>query len=210
MPNEILEEVIVVYPEILLKAFTYCLREEEFFDECMMQRLALFRKGEKPLEDATSYKPICFQKGRSTVDAIQAMVDIATKARKGTSKGKGFCALTSIDIRNAFNTPRWKNCIGKMIQKKARDYLLWMIDDDLRNRWVIYEGEKWSLKEKMTCGAHQGSRVVPLVWNVMYDDFLRINLLVRMSIIGFTDDALVVCTTDEVGILKLRINGSLW
>ena len=40
------------------------------------------------------------------VDAIQAVVDIATKARRGTGKRKGFCALISIDIRNAFNTAR--------------------------------------------------------------------------------------------------------
>ena len=38
---------------------------------------------------------------------------------------------------------------------------------------MIYEGEKWSFKEQMTCGAPQGSRVGPLVWNVIYDDFLR-------------------------------------
>ena len=30
------------------------------------------------------------------------------------------------------------------------------------------------------------------------------------SIIGFADDALVVCATDDVGILQLRINESLW
>ena len=42
-----------------------------------------------------------FQTGRSTVDDIQAVVDIATKARRETGKCKGFCALVSIDIRNA-------------------------------------------------------------------------------------------------------------
>ena len=31
------------------------------------------------------------------------------------------------------------------------------------NRWVIYEGDKWSLTEEMTCGVPQGSRVGPLV-----------------------------------------------
>ena len=30
------------------------------------------------------------------------------------------------------------------------------------------------------------------------------------SIIGFADDALVVCAADDVGILELRINASLW
>ena len=49
----------------------------------------------------------------------------------------------------------------------------------------------------------------PLIWNVMYDDFLRIDLPAGTSIIGFADDALVVCTVDDFGILELRINESL-
>ena len=55
----------------------------------------------------------------------------------------------------------------------------------------------------MKCGAPQGSRVGPLVWNVMYDDFLRLDLLVRTSIIGFAYDALVMCAADDVRILEL-------
>ena len=77
---------------------------------------------------------------------MQAVVDIATKARRGNGKRKGFCALISIDIRNAFNTTRWNICIEAIVRKKVPDYLL-MIDDYLSDRWVIYEGDKWSLKE---------------------------------------------------------------
>ena len=59
MPEEILKEVIAVYPEIFLEAFNFCLREGRFFDEWKRQRLVLFRKGKKPLKDASSYRPIC-------------------------------------------------------------------------------------------------------------------------------------------------------
>ena len=85
--------------------------------------MVLLKKGNKPLGDASSYRPICqldtmgklleemivqrlqghmvgenglsenqfgFRKGRSTVDTIQAVVDIATKAKRGTGKRKGF------------------------------------------------------------------------------------------------------------------------
>ena len=151
-----------------------------------------------------------FQKGKSTVDAIHAVVDIATKARRRTGKRKGFCALISIDIRNAFNTARWNICIEAMVRKKVPDYLLRMIDDYLSDRWVIYEGDKWSLKEEMTCGDPQGSRVGPFVCNVVYENFLRMGLPDGPSIIGFADDALVVCAADNVGILELRINDTLW
>ena len=73
-----------------------------------------------------------------------------------------------------------------------------MIDDYLSNRWVIYEGDKWSLIEEMTCGAPQGSRVGPLAGNVMYDDFLRLGLPARTSIIDFADDALVACAAESM------------
>ena len=168
--------------------------------------MVLLRKGNKPLGDASLYRPIClldtmgklleeiilqrlqghmvrekgrsgnqfgFRKGSSTADATQAVVGIATRARGGSVKHKGFCALISIYIRNAFNAARWKICIEVMVQKKVPDYLLRIIDDYLSDKRVMYEGDKWSLKEEMTCGVPQGSRVGPLVWNVMYDDFLR-------------------------------------
>ena len=208
--------MIGVYLEILLEVFNSCLREGRLFADRKMQRLVLMRKGNKPLGDASLYRPIClldtmgkllekmilqrlqghmvrdnglsenqfgFRKGRSTVDAIQAVVDIATKARRGTGKLKGFCALF------------------RMFR---------MIDDYLSDRWVIYEGDKWSLKEEITCGAPQGSRVGPLVWNVMFDDFLRMELPAGTSIIGFTADALVMCAAVNVKILELRINDCLW
>ena len=62
-----------------------------------------------------------------------------------------------------FDTARWKNCIEAMTRKKVPDYLLRLIDDYLSDRWVIYEGDIWSLREEMTCGAPEGLRVGPLV-----------------------------------------------
>ena len=62
-------------------------------------------------ENGLSENQFGFRKSRSTVDAIQAVLDIATKARRGTGKRKGFCALLSIDIRNSFNTTRLNICI---------------------------------------------------------------------------------------------------
>ena len=139
--------------------------------ELILQRLQTLLVEESGLSE----NQLGFRKGRSTVDAIQAVVNIVTNARRRTGKHKGFCALLSINIRNAFNTARWKICIEVMVPKKVPDYLLRMIDDYLSDRWVTYEGDKWSLTEEMTCGAPQGSRIGPYVWNVMYDDFLRLN-----------------------------------
>ena len=109
----------------------------KLLEEMILQRLHGHMVGENSLSE----KQFGFRKSRSTVDAIQAVVDIATKARRGTGKRKGFCALISIDIRSPFNTARWNICIEAMMRKRVPDYLLRMIDDYLIDRWVIYKGE---------------------------------------------------------------------
>ena len=61
-----------------------------------------------------------------------------------------------------------------------------------------------------TMGKFLKELILQLVWNVMYDDSLPMDLSAGTSIIGFADDALVVCTANDVGILELRVNESLW
>ena len=167
-----LKEVISVYPEIPLKAFNSCLREGRFFDGWKRQRLVLLRKGDKPLEEASSYRTIClldtmgklleemilqrlqrlsedqfgFLDGRSTVEAIQDLADIATKTRRGTGERKGFCELIHINIRNAFNTASWRNCIEALMRKKVPDYLLRMIDVgilEMRINESLWRAKRW-------------------------------------------------------------------
>ena len=79
-------------------------------------------------------EPVGLRRGRSTMDAIRAVVDIVTKARRGTNKRKGFCTLASIDMRNVFNTARWRNCIAVMMRKKISAYLLRMMEAYLSNK----------------------------------------------------------------------------
>ena len=59
LPNEILREVIRVYPEILMEVFNSHLWEGRFFADWKKQRLVLLRKVNKPLGDPSSYGPIC-------------------------------------------------------------------------------------------------------------------------------------------------------
>ena len=50
---------VLRYLLFLLEAVDSCLWEWRFFDDWKKQRLILLRKGNKPLEDASSYRPIC-------------------------------------------------------------------------------------------------------------------------------------------------------
>ena len=51
------------------------------------------------------------------------------------------------------------------------------------------------------------SRAICVERNVY--DFVRIDVTVRTQIIGFVEEALVVCVTEDVETLELRINESL-
>ena len=93
----------------------------KLLEEMILQRL----QGHMVRENGLSENQFGFRKGRSTVDAIQAVVDIATKARRGTGKRKRFCALISIDIRNTFNTARWNICIEAMVASVVNSKLLY-------------------------------------------------------------------------------------
>ena len=85
----------------------------KLLEEMILQRLQGHMVGENGLSEN--------QFGFRKVDVIQGVVDIATKARRETGKRKGFRALISIDIRNAFNTARWNICIEAMVRKKIPD-----------------------------------------------------------------------------------------
>ena len=102
----------------------------KLLEELILQRLQALLVGDNSLSE----NQFGFWKGRSTVDSIQAVVNIATNARKGTGKRKGLCALISIDISNVFNTAKWNICIEAIMRKKVPDYLLRMIDDYLSDR----------------------------------------------------------------------------
>ena len=54
VPNEIFKELIGAYPEMLLEAFNFCIREGRLFVDWKKQRLVLLRKGNKPLGVASS------------------------------------------------------------------------------------------------------------------------------------------------------------
>ena len=94
----------------------------KLLEEMILQRL----QGHMVGENGLSENQFGFRKGRSTVDVIQAVVDIATKARRGTGKRKRFCALISNITYAMRSIPRG----GTSASRHKHD------------RWVIYEGDK--------------------------------------------------------------------
>ena len=83
IPNEVLELLIVYYPELLLSTFNICLQEGKFHNDWKMQKLVLLRKGDKPLNRVSSYRPLCL------LDTMGKLLESLILQRLKThSKGK--------------------------------------------------------------------------------------------------------------------------
>ena len=242
IPSEILRIVAEDYPECLLSTFNSCLKHGTFFKQWKKQRLVLLRKGSKPIDQTSSFRPLClldtmgklleglllirlerhfvgennlssrqygFRKGLSTTDAILEVIHIAEKAKRGDGRKKGFCALVAIDIRNAFNSATWKDIIQALVDMNVPEYLLRMVEDYLHERSIEYR-DAFVLEEDVTCGVPQGSRLGPVLWNVMYDKLLRIETPIDSQLIGYADDTLIICHSDNVDILEMKVNETLF
>ncbi|CAH2019009.1 unnamed protein product [Acanthoscelides obtectus] len=163
------------------------------------------------LENGLSDNQFGFRKGRSTVHAIGLVVEKAGKAMAVESSGteKDSCCTRRNRYPKCLQSARWHIIIDSLARKKVPSYILRLIVNYMSDRWITYDTETWSMCEQMTCGAPQGSRIGPLLWNVMYDDFLRMELPEDTSIVGFADDAIMVSAAASVEVLGIKVNDSL-
>jgi len=73
VPDMIIKEVAAKKPEILMEVFNFCLKQGLFRCAWKVSKLVLLRKGDKPLENPSSYRPICLLNTVEKMDRIMSM-----------------------------------------------------------------------------------------------------------------------------------------
>lgn len=58
-------------------------------------------------ENGLNERQFGFRRGRSTVDAISAVMDVVNRAGSGPLRKRELCTVAALDVANAFNTARW-------------------------------------------------------------------------------------------------------
>lgn len=66
--------------------------------------------------------------------------------------------------------------------------------------WKVY---------RVTAGMPQGSVLDPLLWNVMYNAFLDLDLLGDAHMMGYADNAAIVLKANTAEVLEIIANDSL-
>lgn len=134
-----------------------------------------------------------FRKGRSTIQAIKEVIKIALDARNRTPK-RDWCALITLDVRNAFNSAPWNKIVENLEKHQIPVYLINTIKSYLSEREIKTSNGN---VVKVTAGIPQGSVLGPVLWNVFYDPVLRLNLGTGVSTIGFADDLALMVTAAQ-------------
>ena len=237
--NKALKAAVKIAPNMFAEAFTTCLKEGAFPTQWKKQKLILVPKPNKPLGEASSYRPICllnntgklferviynrliriaekdgglsenqfgFRKGRSTTDAL---VLVANTAKTALDEGK-CCAVITLDVKNAFNSARWSKILESLINLGVAKYLVRIVADFLIDRTLCCESDEGMKSYQTTCGVPQGSVLGPLLWIIMYNGVLTLDLPTGVASIGFADDIGVTVVARLLEEVELYANEAVY
>lgn len=220
-----------VVPMALLEVVNEVLTREEIPIAWKTAKAVFIPKGD-PRETPRKYRPIClldvvgkllehlikaridieikerqgiadtqygFRSGHSTVDAIKRVVEEAGDRRKVWG------VVILLDIKNAFNTARWSIIVEELERMGINAYLVNFVKEYFNERTILVGKEP----RKITQGVPQGSVLGPLLWNVLYNGILKLELPTGCTTVAYADDLALVVKADEMEDVVTRGNWAI-
>lgn len=231
---EFIKAAVKLNPEVFLQVFNNNLANGTFPKSWKKAKLVLIKKPKKNNNDEDTYRPICllnttakllermicnrlneeleekevlhrcqfgFRKHRSTLDALNEVLNIVKIIKTKNCRHQGLSILITLDIKNAFNSAPWGKIIEALQRTKVSTYLINLIKSYLCDREIAAEG---GVSATVTRGVPQGSILGPVLWNVFYDDILRVDVGPGVDLVAYADDLAVVVRAMDPENLKQR------
>jgi hypothetical protein len=236
IPPEAIKELMLQNPAYFSRVFSDLLKSGSFPMEWKAAKLILIEKPKKDPNEEKKYRPIClinvlakafetlltdrltseleksnaisecqfgFRKGKSTINAVDRIVK---KAERSRDAGLGN-VLVLVDVKNAFNSASWEKIATKLKRLRANTYLFNIIIDYLTNRQIEIDRKT---RRKIGGGVPQGSVLGPTLWNILYDDVMRIRVPEGVELTCYADDLAVSVSAATARELVAKANSALF
>ena len=103
--------------------------------------------------------------------------------------------MVSIDVAGAFDSARWHHILASLKKKKVPKNIYVLIQSYLSDRRVVAQVGDTIVERIATQGIMQGSPFGPTLWNVFYDDLIRIELNDHYFLQAYADDLVLITGT---------------
>lgn len=231
--NENIKTIVALNPGAVTKVYNHCLASGVFPKAWKNAKLVLIRKGDKPLNLPSSYRPLCLldclgkllekildNRLRRFLDDNKGLHDRQFGFRKGRStidalntlrstiSPKHKVGIITLDIKNAFNSAPWSAIMKALRDKQVPVYLRQIIDSYLHDRSLTMDQGTTATSIDVTCGVPQGSVIGPTLWNVLYDGLLQTALPPGVEYLAFADDVALVARARDSIQLEQLLNAS--
>lgn len=126
-------------------------------------------------------------------------------SKRGDCRNRRMCILTTLDIKNAFNSANWIRVIRALEKKGISQPMIRIMKAYLSDREI--KGEKFD--RNMSAGVPQGSILGPTLWNILYDDVLRLEVQEGVTLIAYADDLAIISLARNEEEMEFKLNFTL-